>query len=675
MSARWLAVFFALAALVGSVEQVRAENGDLKFEFSTDPKGPKEKFGDLFVRPNTGQAYYLFLRNTSGGPRDVTVQLLAADGKTVLASAALQDVPRDLDGTKAVRVTLTPPPKPMPPAGAAPPAPMPATAAGAPMANPMTPPPPPGEELKLQPNPKVAGRLDSIFYIRAFDDRAKDKPANERDKPSENVTVLVSIRQPTDYVKPDPEKKILYVKTGDSNELSVSMKSSSDFGGADPCPVDLVFPVQRHINAKAMREGVFRKTIKSANEPIKLYAKNMPVRGPATALGTFYINIDGVPRAYVYQHAFTSNTEAKGSEVTEFAPNAIRVFEHDKTEGFCVDDPRPPVLMTRPRMLPLRVEPDTTVADSTIDVSILPERSAEPVDRFTRVTPREQRIWLEAPNGEGGVFVTTRMGDWVLPLDLRDLRGRYTLRAALMPHDKTQDPLVFVNRTLVVDDTKPEKVTLEVLPGRTPDKNPPEHLRTKPLPVRIKAEDPESGISRVVVFFGKVGPDGKLPEAIAEATSEDGITWVADVPLPAPPPPAPPPPPGTPILPPPPKIADVTCIAVNGVGIMSEPVSMRIQLLDPPTGGIIKGTVRLSKYGKPLTEVKVLMIDTIDGKEKGATKTDEKTGQFVFNNVFPGSYRLVSARPDAGVGTKGFEDVEVHAGEEKTVTIILTRRP
>src|SRR5262245_30140070 len=196
MSARWLAPLFALAALIGSADRALAENGDLKFEFSSDPKAPKEKLSNLDVRPNTAQPYYLFLRNQSGGERDVTVQLLAADKKTVLASATLQNVPRDLDGTKAVRVMLAPPPKPMPPAGAAPP-PMPATPAAAPMANPMAPPPPPpGEELKALTNPKDANRQDYYFYIRAFDDRAKDKPADQKDKPSEEFPVLITVRQP-----------------------------------------------------------------------------------------------------------------------------------------------------------------------------------------------------------------------------------------------------------------------------------------------------------------------------------------------------------------------------------------------------------------------------------------------------------------------------------------------
>src|SRR5262245_16799983 len=81
MSARWLAPVIALTALVGSADWVRAENDDLKFEFSTDPKAPKEdeKFGDLFVRPNTARAYYLFLRNKSKDMRDVVVQIMAAD--------------------------------------------------------------------------------------------------------------------------------------------------------------------------------------------------------------------------------------------------------------------------------------------------------------------------------------------------------------------------------------------------------------------------------------------------------------------------------------------------------------------------------------------------------------------------------------------------------------------
>src|SRR5262249_3743011 len=141
-------------------------------------------------------------------------------------------------------------------------------------------------------------------------------------------------------------------------------------------------------------------------------------------------------------------------------------------------------------------------------------------------------------------------------------------------------------------------------------------------------------------------------------------------------PPPPPPAPGAPVPPIlPPKPVDVTAVAMNGVGLVSEPVSMRIQLIDPPTGGTIKGTVKLSKLGKPLPNGKVVIVDAADGKAKGATTTDEKTGQFIFKDVMPGAYRLVAARPDAGVGTKGFDDVNVHAGEEKTVTIILTRKP
>src|SRR5262249_31500084 len=193
------------------------------------------------------------------------------------------------------------------------------------MANQMARPPPPGEEFKALANPKDANRQDFFFYIRAFDDRGKDKPADQKDKPSEEFPVLITVRQPTDYVKPETIK---YVNVGNANELSVPMKAQADFGGADPCPVDVVFPIQRNINPAAMREGAFRRTVPAANQSIRLYAKNMPVRGEATDLGIFHIAVDGVPRAYVFKHAFMANTEAKGAEVTTLAGNAIRLYEH-----------------------------------------------------------------------------------------------------------------------------------------------------------------------------------------------------------------------------------------------------------------------------------------------------------------------------------------------------------
>src|SRR5262249_16632339 len=157
----------------------------------------------------------------------------------------------------------------------------------------------------------------------------------------------------------------------------------------------------------------------------------------------------------------------------------------------------------------------------------------------------------------------------------------------------------------------------------------------------------------------------------ARLEKEGGDTWIAQMPLPAPAPPAPPPAPGAPALPPaPPKTADVTALAMNNVGLISEPVSLRIQLIDPPLGGTIRVTVAMSKYGKPLPGVKVIMMDTVDGKEKGAGQTDEKTGELIFKDVPPGNYRLISARPDSGVGTKGFEDVRVRAGEETPARIV-----
>jgi hypothetical protein len=650
----------ALAVIIfGDV--ARAENGDLQFLLSSDPQELKDPSANLDLRPNVSRTVYLFLRNTSNDVRDVTVQVLSADRRSIWAEGQVMKVPRSTaEKPIAVRVTLAKPPMPKasPEQGASSPMP--------PM--PMMPPMPPGHELAATPNADMT-RQDFVFRIRAFDDR---KP-KERGEPSEEVPVVVGIRQPTDYVKP---QKITYRKQGKSSLLTVTMQSDETFVGSEPCPVELYFPPQPTINVGALREGVFRRPITGPNQTARLYAKDLPLRGEGE-LGTFSIHVDGVPRAYVFRHALLAETTGE-ADITQLSPPAIRFAEAATAElpqiQTVEENRRQQVqgLYTRPRVVPLRVEVDSTSGQVRVVLRIRQLPGNEVVETITRDAPRERRVWLDA-GADGGFLVTTRVNDWVIPLDVRDWRGRFNLQAVLT--GANGQTLASFDRTLVVDETKPESVRLEVLPGRDPKEPTPRHVRTKPLPVRVAASDPESGISRVVVFFGKVGPDGKLPEPVIEAKfNETEGAWMADVPIPptaaAPMPPAP----ATPMLPPAPKMVDVTAIAVNGVGLVSEPASLRIQLLDPPTGGTIKGIVAMSQSGKGLPGVKVQLISSEDGKPKGSATTNAK-GEFVFEDVPAGGYRLVSSRPDSGVGTKGEETVRVMAGKTSEVRVILTRRP
>jgi hypothetical protein len=158
--------------------------------------------------------------------------------------------------------------------------------------------------------------------------------------------------------------------------------------------------------------------------------------------------------------------------------------------------------------------------------------------------------------------------------------------------------------------------------------------------------------------LGKPGPDGKLPEGAvlieAQKPTAEGGAWIAQVPLAADKK-------GT---------IDLSAVATNGVGLTSTQVQ-KVQLLDPPTGGTIKGSVTLG--GRPQPGAKVSLKDG-EGKEKDFATTDAK-GSFTMNNVLPGAYKVFASRTDAGVGTKGEEAVKVEAGKEHKVEVKISRRP
>jgi ribosome-interacting GTPase 1 len=118
------------------------------------------------------------------------------------------------------------------------------------------------------------------------------------------------------------------------------------------------------------------------------------------------------------------------------------------------------------------------------------------------------------------------------------------------------------------------------------------------------------------------------------------------------------------------KVVDITVRFTNGVGA-SDTKSAKVELVDPPPpSGTIKGKVL--EGGRPQAGLKVALTD-----EKGATAIDAKKsndkGEFVFENVKPGTYKVASTKPDSK--TEGAETVGVEVDKTSEVTISLTRKP
>ena len=76
----------------------------------------------------------------------------------------------------------------------------------------------------------------------------------------------------------------------------------------------------------------------------------------------------------------------------------------------------------------------------------------------------------------------------------------------------------------------------------------------------------------------------------------------------------------------------LSAAVTNGVN-QTTVKSVDIQLIDPPTGGKIKGVVKLGEFGNGLEGATVILKDA-DGKDKDSTKTDKK-GEYTFTDVPP----------------------------------------
>jgi hypothetical protein len=639
MNYRYL--FPVLAALLAVAPRLQAQ--EQTFLFSTNPDdvveiGKLQGSPNVSVRPNAARELNLFVRNGADDPHQMRVQLLDAKGK-VVTEAAVKAAKKSYTKVKFAKPMAPMPVPGAPPAPAAPPKPI-----------PMGPPAPPGTEIEVT-GTDAAPRFE--FKLRLHDDTAIDTEwekakATKKDTLRDEVAAklvktdpaIVSILDPGTYVKVIGKPQ--YKNAAGQNLLEITVESDAGFLTGSPCLIEMVFPPQPNLDVAALGAGVYRKTITEPSQKVKLYATSLPLRTVDEKTNeTVYLNVDGVPRVYTYRPNLR-NQRKDLTDIQEPVDAAIRLIEDGKKEP-------PAAFISMPKdRFPLRVEVDASL--SRFDVK-LTQANGEVVTALSRPGARHERVWLE-PAGEGGAFrVEARVSDWVVPLDTRDMRGTFKLTATL-----TGETSKSFTRDLILDDTPPpaDKIMIEGIPEK--------QFRGRPMKLSILASDPESPITKVVVFLGKPAPDGKLPDPplLIQATPPEGkgMGWVVQVPIPAD------------------KKGgkdDVTVVATNAVNL-STAKTITIQLLDPPTGGTIKGVVKLGEFGKGVEGANVILKDA-DGKAKDAATTDKK-GEYTFTDVPPGPYLVVAAKTDSGFGTKGQTAVRVKAEEKPAIAdVVLTRKP
>ena len=310
--------------------------------------------------------------------------------------------------------------------------------------------------------------------------------------------MVVSVLEPAKYIVPH----LKYKNFGGETCWNSLRRADATFTGP-PCLVEMVSP-QPNLDVTAMGAGVYRKTFRTraiggvvCQRPA-LRARNLDVNE------IVYLNIDGVPRVYTFRPNLRLERRDL-TDVVEPVDPAIRLIEDGKKE--------PPVaFVAQPKEQYLvRVEVDNSVSPFVLELT---KMNGEEVTKLSRPSARHEQVWLD-PWGEGGAFrIQSRVADWVVPLDTREMRGQFTLTAKLTDAKVTvrgEDRPVIFTRTLILDDTPPpiDKINVHGLPEK--------QFRGRPMKLGILASDPESPITKVVAFFGRLAADGKRPEASVPA--------------------------------------------------------------------------------------------------------------------------------------------------------------
>jgi hypothetical protein len=408
------------------------------------------------------------------------------------------------------------------------------------------------------------------------------------------------------------------------NRLRVTLRARRDLGSV-PCFAELVLDRRFVPGLRGVKAGRLRGQVPPTGDPLVLDAEGLDLDPEAADVGTAFVTVDGVERAF-------------GLRV-DFARHG---------------DPTAPVLDTQPRLtLALRPAPrpgrsvafvvgaDHAPSVSRLDVRLLrtdPD-DPRPEQSVSLPTPRHQRGTVVVGPG-GALVVTAAVADWELNWDLARLVGRRTLEARLTAGARV---LQTVDLPLILDDTPP------VVAFRNP---PRQAKRGGPLLLRVDADDPESGVTGLQVYVGKPAADGNPPAgavSVSATQSRDGA-WEVRLPLPAdkrgP--------------------TDVSARAINGAGLATW-ATAAVDLVDtlPTPPGAVAG--RVLEGDRPQAGLEVQLLD-----EKGTVlkrTTTDADGTYRFDAVTPGRYRLASAKSSSRRTAKG--NVTVAAGQTATVDLPL----
>ena len=579
---------------------------------------PKDNNPNIVMRPNDGGEFHLYVKNPAKALKTYTVEL-ASEPKGTIAARIEVKIP----GDKWMRVRI-PKPAPEPVVAVVP------VAAPAP-----TTPPAPKVELPSG-QELIRSNVGFRFVLRllAKDDDGALAPVKGADGADLGRVCTVTLAKPSAYLEVDKPK--LVAPKDKPAIITVPVKAIAGKASGD-ATVQLYFPPTLNAPGLMLREGVYRRAISLDGGP----NASVQLRGSIQKYGKEFraeVSIDGVARAFI----FTS--EPKGDvtdELQNFDTKVVRILSAKS--------------VTRPTAaFPIKLEVDNAPDNANLEVQIRQVGSDSKDDANSEVLPlkgsRQERVWIDlAGKIDGGFAIGNRSVDWVVPLDLRERRGRLEVVCTIPGTAIKSDPFI-----ITVDATAPEDVKFLKLPAQ--------HIKGTPLPVTAALQDLDTKVVKAVFFLGELQEDGKLPEGpkVAGTRALDPKTklpspveWIGLMPLP------------------PEKRGEITIgVAVTDEVGNTATETQKVELVDPPApNGTIIGKVVIGERAQP--GLTVILADG-EGKPKGETKTDA-FGKFKFEKVAPGAYTLKTSKTDVTLGLTGTAPAQVENGKTVKPEIVLKR--
>lgn len=415
-------------------------------------------------------------------------------------------------------------------------------------------------------------------------------------------TLHIGVASPREYVAID---SIQFQPTGlKPNRLSLTARAMPTFT-PPACLVELLLPPQRIEGFAGVKAGVFRGLLARENQTLQLSADALNLSEETGDAGCIYINVDDCPRAFVYRGTFARRGEA----TTPY------------------EDPQPALRLNAPRLalagpkVTAGLEVDEGPSGATLLLELGSNRQgvfrSEQSSKFP--TPRQQRIGLAPGGPAGALLLSAAIRDWQAEMDATGIVGHRRLCARLISVDG--QTICTAEQPITLDDSPPTGVQLMNVPRRA--------AKGAPLVLTARGQDDLSGITEAKFFLG-APVDGKLPQGMITAVGKplDAASeqWTAALELP-------------------PGAKGEISVGVqftNGVGL-STLATATLDVADAADLALGKIVGSVTEGPRPQAGLEVV-LKTDKGAELGKTKTGDN-GEFTFNSVAPGSYKLSTAKP------------------------------